>query len=122
MGHRKANLRDSFVPDASYTAKESIPAGWNVQEPFPGVPTLAVEIASPSDNSEDFALKIAKYLELGTAEVWAVYPRARQLNQHRRDTPDSIRSYHNPTERIETPLLPGLELTMADVFAMPNWT
>ncbi len=119
MGQRKANLRDSFVPDVAFIVKGSIPKDWRVREPFPGVPTLAVEIISPSDDLDEFKLKIAKYLELGTAEVWALYSSERQLNQHRRDTP--MRIYRDPTEHIETPLFPDLELTMAEIFDWPDW-
>ncbi len=121
MGQHTANLRDSFVPDVSYTTKESIPKDWPPEAPLPGVPTLAVEIMSPNDDPDALLTKINRYLELGTEEVWALYPHARQLNQHRRDTPTIIRVYRDPAERIETPLLPGLDLTLAQIFEMPDW-
>ncbi len=122
MGQRKSHLQDSFVPDVSFTAKESIPKDWNIAEPFPGVPTLAVEIASPSDNAFDLAAKMRKYLELGTAEAWVLFPQLRELHQYRRNTPQTVRVYRDPAEHIETPLLPGLDLTLAQIFEMPDWS
>lgn len=120
MGYTKPHLRNSLVPDVSYTAKAAIPADWDRKAPFPGVPTLAVEVASPTDDIQDLLLKVAKYLALGTDEVWVVYPRLKELHQYRRDTPNTIRIYRD-ADRIETPLLPTLELVLSHVFVNAMW-
>ncbi len=121
MGFKKAHLRDSFVPDASFVAKQYVPEDWDSDEPFPGVPTIAVEVISPNDDREKLSLKVQRYFELGTDEVWVLDKIAKALYQHFRNPPGTVRVYHEPTERIETPLLPTLNLTMADVFAPPTW-
>lgn len=115
-------LRDSFVPDVSFIRLDDLIAGLDITTPYPGVPTLAVEVASPDDKAEEIMKKVRTYLDKGTEQVWVVYPAARELHQYRRDDSTRVRLYRAAAEVIDAePLFPGLQLTLAAVFAMPPW-
>jgi Uma2 family endonuclease len=122
MNESTSGLKNSFVPDVSFLRNESIPAGWDISKPFPGVPDLAVEVISPSEGAGDIIAKVRAYLEKGTEQVWVIYPETKELHQYQRDLdPETVRVYKRK-ERIEAELLfPGINLTVEDVFRLPGW-
>ena len=71
------------VPDVGFVAKERFEALAAPEGFFPGAPDLAVEVVSPTDQAADLQAKVTEYLEAGTALVWVVYPRTRQVAIHR---------------------------------------
>lgn len=82
-----------------------------------GAPDLVVEIVSPATAQLDKTRKRRIYAQTGVKELWLVDPILRQV--HRYDF------HRNPTrpvriidedERFETPLLPGLVISTADMF------
>lgn len=113
-------LKDSFVPDVCFIFNENVPPGWNPETPHPGVPDLAVEIVSPSDNPEMVIKKRQTYLAKGTREVWVIYPRAREVQQF---TAQGVKIYNHMEDVIDTSgLFPNMSpLTLADVFDLPVW-
>ena len=117
-------LKDSFVPDVSFSRKDNIPAGFEITKPHPGVPDLAVEVVSPNDKATEIQQKIQIYLDKGTEEVWVAYPipGSQSLHQYRRDS-TTARIYREPDEVVDTSVMfPGLEgLTVAAIFRLPNW-
>lgn len=46
-------------------------------------PDLAVEVVSPTDVYQDVHLKAMRYISLGTALVWVVYPARKMINVYR---------------------------------------
>jgi len=48
--------------------------------PYPFAPDLAVEIASPKQYRPEMATKAGRYLAGGTALVWVVWPKRRQVD------------------------------------------
>ena len=108
------------MPDVSFVRKGLLPKGWNIERPFPGAPTLAVEVVSPDDDAEDLLKRVRDYLRAGSEQVWIAYPSEREVHQHRRGA-DVVRVYTQGDDVIDTAdLFPGLTLTVSAVFALPE--
>lgn len=110
----QANLRRrpvvAFVSAERWPLDREIPetGDWSV------VPDLAVEVTSPHDHYGDVVGKVQEYLEHGVREVWVVEPEHRVVHIHSSPTGAEIRTND---QSLETPLLPGLTIPLADVFA-----
>ncbi len=114
------HLRGARVPDVSFIRKGMIPKGWNLERPFPGAPTLAVEVVSPDDDAEDLLKRTRDYLRAGSEQVWIAYPSEREVHQHKRGA-DVVRVYTNDADAIDTAdLFPGLTLIVGEIFALPE--
>lgn len=112
-------VRKARVPDASFVRKAAIPQDWDLERPFPGAPTLAVEVMSPDDQFEEVIKKIREYFEAGTEEVWVVLPRQKTVYRYRRG--ESFVQTYNETDEMEIgTLFPGLTLALSDIFALPK--
>ncbi len=80
---------------------------------FDGAPDLAVEIVSPGDDASDLREKIKQYLDAGTAVVWVIYPRSRQIEIH---TPDKMICRLGVEDTLGAPeLLPGFQLSVSAI-------
>ena len=94
-------------PDVSFVRTSRLQ---DPDEYFDGAPDLAVEIVSPGDDASDLREKIKQYLDAGTAVVWVVYPRSRQVEIH---TPDkTIRRLGVEDILDASELLPGFQLSV----------
>lgn len=114
------HLRGARVPDVSFIRKGMIPKGWNIERPFPGAPTLAVEVVSPDDDAEDLLKRTRDYLRAGSEQVWVAYPSEREVHQHKNGV-DTVRVYAKDADAIDSAdLFPGLTLTIAEIFALPE--
>lgn len=103
-------------PDLGYisAARAQIIRLKNVQ----GAPDLVVEILSPSTRSRDQRLKRDVYERTGVDEYWVVDPDNDFVDVYRRMADKFgplIR--HSRDEILTTPLLPGLEIPLDEVFA-----
>ena len=69
-------------PDVAFLSNEALQ-----REPaagfFPGAPTIAIEVVSPSETAADLETKIRQYLAAGCQAVAVVYPRSRSVLVHR---------------------------------------
>jgi Uma2 family endonuclease len=109
---------DVVEPDLIYMSKAravEILTTANVQ----GVPELVIEIASPSTRRRDETIKRALYERVGVSEYWFVDPAADAILVYRRDgerftTPHELSAEDGDV--LTTPLLPGFELSIADIF------
>jgi Uma2 family endonuclease len=110
---------DVVEPDLIYVSagRREILTSPNVQ----GAPDLVVEILSPSSRRQDELLKRDLYEGSGVAEYWIVDPDAETVKVLRRgDGPLFARPLlltRRDGDTLTTPLLPGLELPLAAVFA-----
>lgn len=104
---------DVVQPDILFVsnAREELFTEANLQ----GSPDLAIEILSPSTRRIDRTLKLRRYELFGVDEYWLVDPDAEQVEIYRRSS-DRLELIAT-TDPIATSLLPGLELSIAEIFA-----
>ena len=102
------------APDLAFIRRERLPAV--EEETFSSVmPDLAIEILSPSDRWTEVERKIAEYLQVGVASVWAVDPSREELRIYRPGQASITLGKHDQLEDPE--LLPGLKLQVAALFS-----
>ena len=82
-----------------------------------GAPDLVVEILSPKTAKLDKGMKRSVYARTGVEELWIVDPELKEVHIYRleksADTPAAVcRLKH----KIETPLFPGLKISVAKIF------
>lgn len=107
------------VTDVSFVRKGILPKGWNIKRPFPGAPTLAIEVVSPDYDAEDLLKRTRDYLRAGSEQVWIAYPNEREVHQHKRGV-DMVRVYAQDTDTLDVEgLFPGLTLTVDEIFKLP---
>ena len=103
------------APDVAYISVDRLPDGRLPQGFLAGAPDLAVEVLSPRDNPVEVQQKVRDYLEAGTRLVWVVAPRARSVTVYRADA--SARLVREPESLDGEDVLPGLTVSLADLFA-----
>jgi len=109
------DLLQVVEPDLVFVLKErsAIIGEKNIQ----GVPDLLVEILSPSTESSDRRLKHSLYERFGVPEYWIVDPARDVVLIFRL----SAGRYPAPLEygqgdHLESPLLPGLSISLSEIF------
>jgi Uma2 family endonuclease len=65
------------APDAWFVSAEHIPEDGIPDGFWPGAPTRAVEVLSPSDRFADVLRKVKEYLAAGARLVWVIDPKGR---------------------------------------------
>ena len=108
---------DVVQPDLLFVSRERehlLSGGQNVQGP----PDLVVEILSPSTADRDRGKKLALYGRHGVTEYWLVDPVSETVQIHRLQGGGLIpvRTFGRE-ETLRSPLLPGLELHLDDIFS-----
>ncbi len=114
-------IKGSQVPDVSFIRKGRIPVDWDIERPFPGAPDLAVEVVSPGDDAELLNVRVERYLQFGTEQVWVFHPRQKQIHVFSRNDPDTMKIYRVGQTLIAESLFPGLVLKIADLFVVPSF-
>lgn len=112
-------LRVARVPDMSFTRKGTFPEDFDLERPFPGAPTLAIEIMSPNDKLEEIVQKVGEYLDAGGEQVWIVLPRQKVVYQYRQGDP-TVTTYSGDDAMDVEALFPGLEMKREDIFRLPD--
>lgn len=111
------SIHDVVEPDLLYISNErsSIIVEKNIQ----GAPDLVLEVLSRTTRRRDRTLKRDLYERFGVLEYWVIDPRTRTAVVHRR-VGDRFGETEELTvergDRLTTPLLPGLEIPLAEVF------
>jgi Uma2 family endonuclease len=72
-------------------------------------PMIAVEIVSRGNDAEYIDEKTSAYLADGAGEVWVIYPKTRRMLVYTKEGVQQV------TGRYETPLLPGLEISLPEI-------
>jgi Uma2 family endonuclease len=89
-----------------------------LQNAWDVVPDLAIEVISPSDRAQEMLEKVGEFLRAGVRQVWVVYPKPGVIFIHELDKP--VTSV-GPTGVLDGgPVLPGLQLSLAEVFVFPT--
>jgi Uma2 family endonuclease len=109
---------DIVEPDLFFIAgdRDGIVTEKNVQ----GAPDLVVEILSPGTRKRDLVDKRERYEALGVQEYWVFDPDRHTVAAFRREGEHfgpPLRLSAAADERLTTPLLPGLEIRLRDLFA-----
>ncbi len=102
-------------PDVAFISYDRIPPDSDPSTPVPDwIPTLAVEVLSPSNTKKEMARKLRDYFEAGVELVWYVDPSDR-----------TVRVYHSPEDVVTLTeaddldgeqILPGFRLSIRDWF------
>jgi Uma2 family endonuclease len=102
------------APDVSYVRADHIPATGIPEAFWELAPDLAVEVVSPSESAEEVRDKVREYLDAGTALVWVIYPRSREVIVH---TPDGLAKTYNSNDRLTNiDLLPNFTCAVSSLF------
>lgn len=108
---------DVVQPDLFFISRErgSIVTEANIQ----GAPDLVIEILSESTRRIDEVVKRKRYEHFGVKEYWIIDPVLDTIKIYRREDAGFTRVAELSVEtggRIETPLLPGFAIEVADIF------
>jgi len=110
---------DVVEPDLLYMSNERA-ASIGTPEHLKGAPELLVEIGSPSTRKRDETIKRRLYERSGVSEYWVVDPELDIVRVFRRRDGAFGRPVELSAEAgdvLTTPLLPGLEIPLARLFA-----
>jgi Uma2 family endonuclease len=88
-----------------------------------GAPDLVIEILSQGNNTKEIKIKYDLYEEFGVKEYWVVYPDEQSLLKYALNKDGKFVLEGRPStvgDKISTPILPGFELALDDVFRNLN--
>jgi Uma2 family endonuclease len=109
---------DVALPDILFVSEGR--KGIVTEENIQGAPDLMIEIVSPDTRTRDFGLKRDRYERFGVEEYWVADPDGDTVSVFRREGnrfADPLVLSASADDRLTTPLLPGLEIRLGDVFA-----
>lgn len=100
--------------DVVYASAELVTSQTESTTIIEGVPSLIVEILSPSDTVEEINEKIASYRAAGVSHVWIIDPYLQTVAVHR---PNQQPVLFNTTQAITAePQLPGFTVAVSRLF------
>lgn len=102
------------TPDLTYISYARLPASWKRNEACPIAPKLVIEIVSPGQTKRQFVDKAKDYFEAGVSRVWIVDPEAISIQIFFAIDSSQLYTGNMP---ITDALLPGLQLTVEEIFA-----
>ena len=85
---------------------------------YEGVPTLVVEVLSPSTKGKDMAIKLHLYMRSGVLEYWIADQAQKMITQYSFSDERDIKDMHNFTagDTIRSAVFEGLEIPLKDIF------
>lgn len=109
-----------LIPDVGYYRADRLSLVIDEDKPIPFAPDLAVEVASPSQDSEDMAAKARLYLKAGTSMVWIVWPQSGHIDMWRDEVLTGPVVTLRKTDTLDgEDVIPGFKYPIADLFADP---
>jgi Uma2 family endonuclease len=107
---------DAYQPDVVFVADAS--RATIREDGVHGGPELVIEVLSPGSEKHDLGRKKCVYAESGVIEYWVVDPDARRAQVFSfAESVDAPVATYWEGDAFETPLLPGLRVEVARVFA-----
>jgi Uma2 family endonuclease len=107
--------------DVAFVAKEALRNVDFDRSPIEGAPTLAVEVLSPGNRTEDTVKKVQQYFDAGCRSVWLVYPTLRLVEIHSRlNTRPERRDIRELDVIVDDAILPGFSLPVSFVLNEPE--
>ena len=82
-------------------------------------PALVIEVASTSDRREGMSDRVSSYLDAGVIGVWVIDPVTRHVHQFVSGRGGAMLKENDVLNG--SPLLPCLQLPVADLFQQPKW-
>ena len=104
-------------PDVSFIPAAQWPANLRPDSDPPAlhtIPSLAVEVISPSNTSTEIEEKRMEYFQAGIAVVWVVHPIPRTIHVY--NGPDDYRVITEKGMLDGGAAIPGFQVKVADVF------
>jgi Uma2 family endonuclease len=106
------------LPDLAFVSVDDVPGGALPDEPIPELPpTLAVEVVSESNTTEEMRLKTNEYFESGARLVWLVYPKTTTVAVFEGPSVEPARVLGDGDMLDGAPALPGFSILVAEIFA-----
>ena len=103
------------IPDVSFISWGRLPGRRVPKVQVPHLaPDLVIEVLSPGNTNKEMERKRSDYFEAGVLECWEVLIPTREIVQYLAD--GSITRF-DETATLTTALLPGFELSVAELFA-----
>ena len=104
----------TFGLDVTYVSAQVLARQTSASTIITGIPTLAVEILSPSDKLEEINEKIDALLAVGVPLVWIIDPHHRTVTVHRPGVAPELFNIHQ--ELSGEPHLPGFRMPVSRLF------
>ena len=102
-------------PDVAFIGYDRIPPDSDPSTPVPDwIPTLAVEVLSPSNTKKEMARKLRNYFEAGVELVWYVDPSDRTVRVYH--SPEAVVTLTDADDLDGEHILPGFRLSIGDWF------
>lgn len=110
----KKNLRRR--PDVAFISADRWPLDRELPETgdWEVVPTLAVEVISPTDTFEEVHTKIEDYFRAGVNQVWLILPLKKQVHVY--DAPTQPRTLSGNQDLDGGAILLGFRLSLVELF------
>ena len=107
---------DTFQPDLIFVSRDRLHI--ITRRGVEGPPELVVEVLSPSTRRRDRELKRRRYAHFGVLEYWQVDPETRTIRVLILEGGEyAERGIYGIGDELTTPLIPGLSIPVAQVFA-----
>lgn len=101
-------------PDVFFVSVDKVPASGAPEAFWRLAPTLAIEVISPDETAVEVRAKTLEYLHAGSALVWNIYPRSREVVAF---TPDGVsRTFGENDILQDEKVLPGFRCAVAELF------
>jgi Uma2 family endonuclease len=88
-----------------------------IDNSYKGIPTLVIEVVSPSNSSHDYVTKLDLYLRSGVEEYWILNPVNKNAICYRFENkmPSKVEGYHY-NEEIKSEIFDGLNISLKELF------
>jgi Uma2 family endonuclease len=83
-----------------------------------GIPTLVVEVLSPTDQISKVLLRISQYLQRGVPLIWLVDPEVQTVTIYQAGKEHRV--LDETDELTGNSVLPDFQYRVSDLFALPN--
>ena len=103
-----------FGGDLIYYTAASLPPRESVEGYLETPPDIAIEIRSKNERRARVLRKTELYLSAGVKEVWYVEPARNEVHVH---CPGEAPRLYTAAEELTSPLLPGVSISLAALFA-----
>lgn len=113
--HMSRSHNKAYLPDVHVTKRSRL-AGHETESPMTVTPDVVVEVLSPEDRPSDVLRKVELYRELEVPAFLLVDPIERSIREYRAGSPS--RTYAEGDSLDLSPVLPGLVLDLAELFAV----